>query len=98
MKKRHTFLIGMVLGAMLAFSPVFGLLGTVIPMAHAFSLLGHSGVADPKALSVDIGGVLLSTTMGVVLCPVGLVLFVVSLIFYLRTTNVPALTAPSADA
>ena len=91
MKKRRISLIGMVLGGILTLSPAFGLLGTAIAMVRAFASLGHSGVSDPKALSGDIGGVLISTAIGLVLCPVGLVLFTISLIFYLRTPNVPTL-------
>ena len=87
MKKKRTSLIGMVLGAILSLSPAFGLLGTAIGMIRAFSLLGHSGVADPKALSADMSGVLYSAAVGFILCPVGLVLFTVSLIFYLRAPN-----------
>jgi biopolymer transport protein ExbB/TolQ len=97
MKKRRAFLIGAVLGGILAFSPLFGLLGTAFAMGRAFSLLGHSGVSDPKALSANISGAFLSTAIGVVLCPVGVVVFAVFLIFYLRTPSAPVVTPPEVQ-
>jgi len=87
MKKRRTFLLGIIAGIILILSPLFGLLAAAIGMGHAFSLLGHPGISDPKAVSADIGGVLVSTAVGLILCPVGVILFTVSLIFYLRTAK-----------
>ena len=45
-------------------SPMIGLLGTVIGMMGAFSVLGSSGVADPRALAMSIGEVLMATASG----------------------------------
>lgn len=45
-------------------SPMIGLLGTVIGMMGAFSVLASSGIADPRALSGKIGEVLLATASG----------------------------------
>jgi len=45
-------------------SPMIGLLGTVIGMMGAFSVLGKSGITDPRALSTSIGEVLLATASG----------------------------------
>ena len=45
-------------------SPMIGLLGTVIGMMGAFSVLGGSGISDPRALASKIGEVLLATASG----------------------------------
>jgi biopolymer transport protein ExbB len=45
-------------------SPMLGLLGTVIGMMGAFSVLAGSGISDPRALSGKIGEVLLATASG----------------------------------
>ncbi len=45
-------------------SPMIGLLGTVVGMMRAFSVLGSSGISDPRALASSIGEVLLATASG----------------------------------
>jgi len=45
-------------------APMIGLLGTVIGMMGAFSVLGSSGVADPRLLAMRIGEVLMATASG----------------------------------
>jgi len=45
-------------------APMIGLLGTVIGMMNAFAVLGSSGVADPRALAMSIGEVLMATASG----------------------------------
>lgn len=45
-------------------SPMIGLLGTVIGMMGAFSVLGASGMSDPRGLSMKISEVLLATAAG----------------------------------
>ncbi len=45
-------------------SPMIGLLGTVIGMMGAFSVLGASGMGNPKELSMKISEVLLATASG----------------------------------
>ena len=45
-------------------SPMIGLLGTVIGMMKAFSVLGSSGIADPRGLASSIGEVLMATASG----------------------------------
>ena len=86
-KSRPFWMIGIIVGALLILAPAFGLLGTAFGMAHAFWLLHTSGVGQPDALSADIGGVLTSTAIGILLCPIGIILFALSLIFYLRARN-----------
>jgi biopolymer transport protein ExbB len=45
-------------------SPMIGLLGTVIGMMGAFSVLGASGMGNPKELAAKISEVLLATASG----------------------------------
>lgn len=45
-------------------SPMIGLLGTVIGMMKAFTVLGSSGISDPRSLAASIGEVLLATASG----------------------------------
>jgi biopolymer transport protein ExbB len=45
-------------------APMIGLLGTVMGMIGAFSVLGASGIGDPSALSAKIGEVLIATASG----------------------------------
>jgi biopolymer transport protein ExbB len=48
-------------------APMIGLLGTVIGMMGAFSVLGSSGVSDPRRLALSIGEVLMATASGLFL-------------------------------
>lgn len=83
-RKRRLLIVGMVVGGLLTLAPVLGLAGTVLGMTRAFNTLGSSGTGDPQALSQDISVVLVSTATGVILLPVGIVLFTTSLVFFLR--------------
>ena len=82
--KRRFLLTGIVVGSILTLSPLFGLLGTVLGMTRAFRMLGSAGVSDPQALANSIGTMLVSTAAGLCLCPVGIVVFTLSLVFFLR--------------
>lgn len=66
-------------------SPMIGLLGTVIGMMGAFAVLGTSGVADPRALALRIGEVLMATAAGLFLA---IPAFVAYYYFRNRMTNV----------
>lgn len=74
----------MIVGALLTMAPFFGLAGTVLGIMGAFNVLSGSGIADPNALSRHVAQSLYSTAIGLVLCPIGIVVFTVSLIFYAR--------------
>ena len=87
LKRQRMPIAGIVVGALLTLSPVFGLPGVLFGMSRAFMALGSSGISDPKALSADISGILVSTAAGLLLCPVGIVIFTLSLIFYFRARN-----------
>jgi biopolymer transport protein ExbB/TolQ len=90
---RRLLLTGIVLGSLLTLAPLFGILGTVVGMIRAFRVLGSSGIADPQALSQSMGTTLLSTATGIFLCPFGVIILSLSLVFFyqLRRSNPPAL-------
>ncbi len=54
------------LGTIAAVSPLLGLLGTVTGIIVAFNAITHTGVGDPKVLSVGIGQALITTAAGLI--------------------------------
>jgi len=91
--KSRTFLItGLVIGIILALGPLWGMAFTMIFMLKAFSEMGRNGIADPARLSHDIGHTLVSTSLGIFACPVGLVLAIICAVFLVRS---PKTTPPS---
>lgn len=85
--KRRWLIAGIIVGALLSAAPIIGFFGTVLGMTQAFSALGSSGVADPQALSNSIGTTLISTAVGFSLFPIGIVILVLSLVFFVRLQN-----------
>lgn len=83
-KSKMLPIAGIVIGGILSLSPMFGLLGTVIGMNHAFAVLGASGVSDPRKLSDSIGHVLMFTASGLFIFPLGILILVVSIIFLVK--------------
>lgn len=71
-------------------APMIGLLGTVIGMMGAFAVLGTSGVADPRALALRIGEVLMATASG-------LFLAIPAFIFYYFFRNKTSIVVLYAD-
>jgi biopolymer transport protein ExbB/TolQ len=84
MNNRRLSIAGIVCGALLALGPVWGIALTVLSMFHAFQTLGQAGVSDPRHLAQILGNSLMATTIGLVLCPVGLVVLAVSICFLTR--------------
>ena len=83
--KKFLLVSGIVVGSILALGPLWGAIGTALGMMHAFQTLGSAGVADPRALSGDIGQVLTATTFGLVACPVGIVLLAICIVFLVQS-------------
>lgn len=73
MNKRALSITGVVVGALITLSPLWGLLLTVLSMSRAFTILEKAGVSDPRHLAQAVGDSLMATTVGLFLCPVGLV-------------------------
>src|SRR4051794_22972843 len=82
--KRGLARTGLIVGSLLTLAPFFGLAGSMLGMLGAFHELGPSGIGDPKAVSGHISLSLYSTAAGLILCPIGVVIFVLSLIVYAR--------------
>ena len=91
MKKRTLSITGIVCGALLTLSPLWGLLLSVFSMSQAFARLGNSGITDPRHLALDVGHSLIATTIGIILCPVGLLILALSIYFLTRKTDPPPL-------
>lgn len=87
MQSAGKWVAGIVIGVLLTLAPLFGLFGIFLGMARAFHALGRAGIADPKGLSIDIHGALISTALGVLLCPIGIIVLTVSLIFFFRARS-----------
>src|SRR5258708_27277219 len=69
--KKSLLIAGIVVGSLLALGPLWGMLGTILGMNHAFDTLAGNGIRDPRALSAAIGQTLMATALGLVACPVG---------------------------
>jgi hypothetical protein len=67
------------LGAWLQLAQVIGFGGTVIGMMKSFKVLSESGRSDPSILSEAIGGVLISTFIGIALSLIGIVLVIIAI-------------------
>ena len=94
--KRGLLIAGIVAGFLLTLGPLWGMLGTVFGILRAFTALGQSGIGDPSVLSANVGEALIATAIGLVACPVGIVLFVVSVIQLDKANRVPPPLPPAA--
>jgi MotA/TolQ/ExbB proton channel family len=94
--KRKFAIAGIVLGAILALGPLWGMVGAAFGMDHTFTVLGESGVSDPRALSSSISAILFVETLALVACPVGIALCIFSIVqLRANPSHPPALTPPA---
>ena len=84
MNKKKLSVVGVICGALLTLGPVWGLLLSSLKMSRAFEILGKAGVADPQHLALTIGDSLMAMMIGLILCPFGLVVLGVSIIFLIK--------------
>jgi hypothetical protein len=90
MTKMQRFSVGgIVVGGLLTLGPVFGLLWTVLAVNRAFSLLGTTGIDNPKGFSDTVGGVLFGSATGLFLLPVGVIILALSVAVYNRNAPAP---------
>jgi len=82
--RRKLLITGMIVGGLLFLGPVFGYLGTIFNMMGAFKDFSDSGINDPRALSAHIGNTLLATALGVIACPIGLLLLVPCIVLFVK--------------
>ena len=66
-------------GVALQFGPLFGLIGTVIGMIHAFGNLAETGDANAGELANNISIALYTTAIGYVMGIVGIILICISI-------------------
>lgn len=95
--KRTLLIVGIIAGAVMMLSPFIGLLGTVLGMQKAFSVLGSSGIDDPKALSGAIGETLISTFAGIVVAIPGVILFISCIVGLVLSNKKPKPVSPVGD-
>ncbi|MEP6671579.1 MAG: MotA/TolQ/ExbB proton channel family protein [Chthoniobacter sp.] len=79
-RKRPLLITGILVGALLALGPLWGMLGTVLGMTRAFTVLNGNGISDPNALSGAIGTTLFATACGLLACPVGIALLILCIV------------------
>ena len=95
--KRSLLICGIVIGTILTLGPVWGTLGTVFGMMHAFQTLAGNGISDPKALSGSIGTTLLASGAGLVACPIGVLLLVGCIVMLVNSSKEPPPLPNSSD-
>jgi hypothetical protein len=76
--KRNLLITGIVIGAILAMAPIWGMAVVAFCMNSAMDVLGQSGISDPGALSSRIGTIFIVQTLGLIACPVGLAVCIFS--------------------
>lgn len=77
-------IIGIVVGILLTFAPVFSLFGAVGGMTGALDALSKDGAGNTTELSKHIGSVLVSIGVGVLLSAIGMILLTVSLVLHIK--------------
>jgi len=87
MKRNTKLIIWLVVGIILALGPIWGLLGTVVGMILAFGHLQLGTNGEPEILANDIGLALYTTVAGLIACPIGIIIVVVSAIMLGTTKN-----------
>lgn len=80
-KKAISLLIA---GIILASGPLWGLLGTVLGMIGAFEKIGSSNSGETELLANDIGFALWTTLAGLIVCPIGILFLIISIIWLVK--------------
>ncbi|WFB34339.1 MotA/TolQ/ExbB proton channel family protein [Kiritimatiellota bacterium B12222] len=91
MSPKHKWTWGLILGCLLATGPIWGLVGTIIGMIRTFASVAQTGSAEATASGINTA--LYTTAAGVVLCPFGIALIIVSSIKRSNACKQDALTA-----
>ncbi len=86
MKRKSKLITWLVGGVILALGPIWGWLGTVLGMVMAFSRLAQ-GEPEVEALAHDISFALYTTVAGLIACPIGIAIIIITVI-KLTTTEV----------
>ena len=91
-------IFGIVIGALFTLAPLFGLLGTVFGMARAFQAVGNSGISNPASLSHSVDIVMISTPIGLLICPIGIIILVISIYYYFKNPTAKQTTVVPTQA
>jgi len=88
MKQKNKLISWLVGGILLALGPMWGMIGTVVGMVLAF---GHLAESEPQTevLANDISLALYTTAAGLVICPIGIVIIVITTIKLNKTKKKP---------
>jgi biopolymer transport protein ExbB len=75
-------------GVVMIAGPLLGYLGTVLGMMWNFQVLDSSvGVSDPKSLAMGIGGVLVSTLVGLAIGLLGFLVLIIGFLCWLSSRS-----------
>ena len=85
MNIKRLSITGIVVGAMLALGPLWGSFLTGLTMARAFNSLGKAGISDPRQVSLEIGNSLMAAGLGLLICPIGICLLIISIVALVRS-------------
>lgn len=83
-RKRGLQVTGIVVGGLLTLAPLFAMVRVVFSMKGAMADLQTAGAGDTGVLADHINSILNSTAIGLILCPVGIALLIVSLISFFK--------------
>lgn len=89
-RSRRKHIAGIAVGSVLALAPLLGLLPTIFEMAHAFLAIFRS--QPPPTPRISLG----PEIVGIFLCPLGLVILIVSIILLWRSRGATAVGADKA--
>lgn len=81
MQNRGLAIIGIVIGALLMLSPVFGIVWSGFSVNHTLHTVG---ISHPQFLAENIGMTLFATGAGFILFPLGILILALSFVFYFR--------------
>jgi len=85
--KKPLLILGIVIGAILTTAPVWGLTLSAMLMR---TTLSQTGVSDPRGIAQDVGNSLMAGLVSFALCPVGVLLIVLCIVFLTRKPRSPA--------
>lgn len=86
---------GVIIGGCLAASPLLGLFVTAYGVFRSFGALHETGISDPQALSHNVALSLYANAVGLMLCSVGVVVLIVSLVLRSRARQTIPAPQPS---
>ena len=80
MNNTPVYVLLLIIGAILALGPLWGIVGTVLGMTHTFESLAGDGPTETKTedMADGIRLSLYTTAAGWIACPIGLTLVIVS--------------------